>query len=157
MTKTTETKAIEHALWTNTLAMNVCRCFEVTIGTSVRNNAERVDYMTYQTDNGIIRCYEIKVTLSDLKSKAHQTFVGDYNYLVITKELFEKVKANGILSNYYFNGVGIYIVEYNNLICKYKPKRQNVKTSMRATILESMLRSSHRELEKLYAEKGYWE
>ncbi|WP_162787410.1 hypothetical protein [Enterococcus hirae] len=46
---------------------------------------------TYSTDN-TIRCYEIKVSMADLKSKANQTFIGDYNYLVITQDLWEKMQ-----------------------------------------------------------------
>ena len=37
-------------------------------------------------------CFEIKISKSDFKSKHGHNFVGNYNYYVIPKELFEKVK-----------------------------------------------------------------
>lgn len=52
---------------------------------------ERVDYITYDT-KGIWRCYEIKVSKSDFHSKAKKTFVGHYNYFVLTRELYDEVK-----------------------------------------------------------------
>ncbi|RBR96506.1 hypothetical protein EB62_00956 [Enterococcus faecalis] len=74
--KTDLTRQAEKCLWHYTNKMGVFGCFEVTIGWFGK---ERVDFMTYSTDN-TIRCYEIKVTLADLKSSAKQTFLSDYNY-----------------------------------------------------------------------------
>ena len=37
-------------------------------------------------------CYEIKITKSDFKSKNGHNFVGNYNYYVIPKELYNQVK-----------------------------------------------------------------
>ncbi|EOB3407632.1 hypothetical protein ACIJDF_002723, partial [Enterococcus hirae] len=84
------TRQAEKCLWYETNRMGVFGCFEVTIGWL---GNERVDYITYSVDN-TIRCYEIKVTLSDLKSKAKQTFIGDYNYLVVTNDLWEKMQQD---------------------------------------------------------------
>lgn len=82
--------------------MSVFGCFEVTIGWFGK---DRVDFMTYSTDN-TIRCYEIKVTMADLKSSAKQTFIGDYNYLVVINELWEKIQANPDLGwKYYRQGI----------------------------------------------------
>lgn len=39
------------------------------------------------------RCYELKVSLADFRSKAKLSFVGNYNYFVLPNALFEKVKA----------------------------------------------------------------
>ena len=69
MSKTDLTRQAEKCLWNYTNKMGVFGCFEVTIGWYGK---ERVDYITYSTDN-TIRCYEIKVTLADLKSKASQS------------------------------------------------------------------------------------
>lgn len=40
----------------------------------------------------LITCYEIKVTKSDFKSKNGHNFVGNCNYYVIPKELYDDVK-----------------------------------------------------------------
>lgn len=40
----------------------------------------------------LITCYEIKVTKSDFKSEHGHNFVGNLNYYVIPKELYEEVK-----------------------------------------------------------------
>lgn len=38
------------------------------------------------------RCYELKVTKADFRSPAKLSFVGDYNYFVLPKELYEAMK-----------------------------------------------------------------
>lgn len=38
------------------------------------------------------RCYELKVSLADFRSKAKLSFIGNYNYFVLPKALYEKVK-----------------------------------------------------------------
>ncbi len=47
--------------------------------------------MTYDTQ-GIWRCYEIKISKSDFHSKAHNTFIGHYNYYVMPNKLYQQVK-----------------------------------------------------------------
>lgn len=86
--KTEQTISLERAIRRATRKMGVFGCFEVTIGFFGK---ERVDYMTYDT-KGIFRCYEIKVSKADFHSDAKQSFVGHYNYYVLTKELYEAVK-----------------------------------------------------------------
>ncbi|HGF8056329.1 TPA: hypothetical protein QFL15_001935 [Enterococcus faecium] len=54
--KTELTMQAEKCLWHETNRMGVFGCFEVTIGWL---GNERVDYITYSTDN-TIRCYELK-------------------------------------------------------------------------------------------------
>ncbi|MBO0440776.1 hypothetical protein [Candidatus Enterococcus ikei] len=38
------------------------------------------------------RCYELKVSKADFRSKAKLSFIGNYNYFVLPQALFEKVK-----------------------------------------------------------------
>ena len=85
--KTAETISLEKAIRRATRKTGVFGCFEVTIGFC---GDERVDYMTYDT-KGIFRCYEIKVTKADFHSKAAKSFVGHYNYYVLTQELYYQV------------------------------------------------------------------
>jgi len=53
-----------------------------------------VDTLSYQQlPDGQIewRCYELKVTKSDFHSKAKLSFIGNYNYFVLPKKLYEEV------------------------------------------------------------------
>ena len=86
--KTEKTAKLERSIWSATSKQGVFGCFEVTIGWFGK---ERVDYITYDT-KGVWRCYEVKVSLSDFRSKAKKTFCGHYNYYVMPSELYEKVK-----------------------------------------------------------------
>lgn len=88
MAKTELTVEMERQIYGATAKRGVFACFEVTIGWYGK---ERVDYLTYDT-KGIWRCYEVKVSLADFRSKSHKTFVGHFNYYVMSEELYEKVK-----------------------------------------------------------------
>ncbi|MEQ7106325.1 hypothetical protein ABQD87_07980 [Enterococcus gallinarum] len=156
MSKTDLTRQAEKCLWNYTNKMGVFGCFEVTIGWYGK---ERVDYITYSTDN-TIRCYEIKVTLADLKSKASQTFIGDYNYLVVTNELWKAIQADNDLGwKYYHEGILIFDELSHNIgiTSVKKAKKRNVTIGTRATVLESMVRSLNREVGKLYKLAPFWE
>jgi hypothetical protein len=133
--KTDETKRLEHSIWKATCKMGVFGCMEVTIGWFGK---ERVDYMTYDT-NGIFRCYEIKVTKSDFKSKAHNTFVGHFNYYVLTEDLYKQVKED------IPDHIGVYV----DSICRKRAKRQPL-TVDEKILKDSLIRSLHREAEKIY-------
>lgn len=90
MAKTAETLSLERDIYEATKKQGTFSCFEVTIGWYGK---ERVDYITYDT-KGIWRCYEIKVSKADFYSKAKKTFIGHFNYYVLTKELYELVKQD---------------------------------------------------------------
>lgn len=87
MGKTEKTLEMERAIYRATKKQGVFGCFEVTIGWFGK---ERVDYLTYDTKD-IWRCYEIKTSKEDFHSNAKKTFVGHYNYFVLTPELYEQV------------------------------------------------------------------
>lgn len=110
--KTAETVALEKAIRRATYKMGTFGCYEVTIG---YGGKERVDYMTYDT-KGIFRCYEVKVSKADFHSAAVKSFVGHYNYYVLTRELYDQVK--GEIPDW----VGVYIVDY----CAKKAKKQDL-------------------------------
>jgi hypothetical protein len=153
LAKTDLTRQAEKCLWHYTNKQGVFGCFEVTIGWYGK---ERVDFITYSTDN-TVRCYEIKVTLADLKSKAKQTFIGDYNYLVITKELWEIIQSDNDLGwKYYYQGILVFSENGVGITSVKKAKKQNVSIGTRATVLESMVRSLNREVGKLYKDKPFW-
>lgn len=133
--KTDLTKKLERDIWNTTRKLGIFGCFEVTIG--FRGN-ERVDYLTYDT-KGIWRCYEIKVSKSDFHSKAKKTFIGHYNYYVMTRELYEEVKDK------IPKHIGVYCGE---IIVK-RPKKQELQIDEQI-LKNSMIRSLYREFEKQY-------
>lgn len=133
MAKTELTKQLEKEIWNATYKQGVFGCFEVTIGWF---GDERVDYMTYDT-KGIWRCYEIKISKSDFHSKAKKTFVGHFNYYVMTKELYEEIKKE-IPQN-----IGVYLEGY----CIKKAKKQELLVNEQI-LKDSMIRSLYREYEK---------
>ena len=118
--------------------MGVFGCFEVTIGWYGK---ERVDYMTYDT-KGIFRCFEIKVSKADFNSKAKLSFVGHYNYYVLTQELYEEVK-NDIPSH-----IGVYVgSKYSNCSLVKRAKKQELLADEQM-LKDSMIRSLTRYLDE---------
>lgn len=99
---------------------------------------ERVDYITFDT-KGIWRCYEIKISRSDFHSKAKLSFVGHYNYYVLTEELYNQVKDE------IPRHIGVYIGQR----CVKNPKKQELKVDEQV-LKNSMIRSLYREFEKQY-------
>lgn len=89
MAKTEQTLELERKIYFATQSQGCFGCHEVTIGWF---GNQRVDYMTFDT-KGVWRCYEIKVSKSDFHSKAKNTFIGNYNYYVMPKDLYEEVKC----------------------------------------------------------------
>jgi len=97
-----------------------------------------VDYITYDT-KGIWRCYEVKVSKSDFYSKSKKTFVGHYNYFVLTKELFKIVKED------IPNHVGVYVNGSN-----MKRARKQELPVDEQVLKDSMIRSLTREFNKQF-------
>lgn len=75
--------------------------------------AVRVDYMKFKPVNNTVSgiekgdfyCYEVKSSVEDFHSGHGLNFIGDYNYLVMPEDVYEKVK-NEIPYN-----VGVYVPE----------------------------------------------
>lgn len=176
MAKTEKTKQIEAALWKQAVKQGVYGCFEVTIGVGWSVDGI-VDFITYDSC-GEFRCYEVKVSKSDYKSKAKLSFEGDFNYYVIPEELLCELRKDveKELSEYEWNrnkdnskaydermknsGIGLITVDnHGNLTTRIKPKRKHLKAMQRSNLLESMVRSQSRELIKFYKVPscGYWE
>lgn len=151
--KTEATVSLEKVIRRATRKNGVFGCFEVTIGFFGK---ERVDYMTYDT-KGIFRCYEIKVTKADFHSGAAKSFVGHYNYYVLTMELYNQVREE------IPDWIGVYVGE----CCAKKAKKQDlsgreykirrsidgrsteVSTPWEDMLKESMIRSLYRDSDKL--------
>lgn len=92
--------------------------------------AGKVDMMTLQYDlkTIIIGVYEIKVSLNDLKSIHGKNFVGDENYWVLSKELYDEVIFKD-LEELLGNDIDIFI--YSKGRFYYKQANKSLKTSLR--------------------------
>lgn len=136
MGKRKETIILENALIKRTREKRIYGCEEITIGfhNGGKGN-EIVDFMTMDS-KGIIKCYEIKVTLEDLKSKAKKSWYGNYNYLVVSEELYNKVED---WSLYVPKTVGILVGE--QLVNKRNCKMQSLDKDTQIMLKESMIRS----------------
>jgi hypothetical protein len=113
--------------------MGVFGCFEVTIGFG---GDERVDYMTVDT-KGIWRCYEIKASKKDFYSSAKKSFVGNFNFYVMPREVFEQVKQD------IPDHIGVYC--YGALVKRAKRRDLSVPADV---LKDSMIRSLFRDYEK---------
>lgn len=87
---------------------------------------------------GIIKCYELKVTLQDLKSDAKKSWYGHYNYLVVGKELYDKVSD---WDEYIPKHIGIIVGEC--LESRRKAQKCEVSTETEIMLKESMIRSMY--------------
>ncbi|HDT8449741.1 TPA: hypothetical protein REB24_002003 [Staphylococcus pseudintermedius] len=141
--KSDNTLAAERYLYNLLLKdkLSVYGCHEVTIGLEpLKKGREIVDFLTYDSKN-VFRAYEIKVTKEDLKSAAKLSFVGHYNYLVLTEELYEEVKDTNLIP---FN-VGLVVVGKGVI---KKSGRKTLSMSDNIKLLESLMRSLNRENKK---------
>ena len=121
-------------------------CEEITIGFANQGfGGEIVDFMTMDS-KGIFRCYEIKVTVPDLKSCAKKSWYGNYNYLVVSNELYNKIED---WEQYLPEGVGL--IKYNEFLeTIIKPKKQNISINISLMLAQSMNRSMYYKMLKYY-------
>lgn len=96
--KRTETKQIEQILYDDLFGTNKALAkeygtTEVTIQFP-KKKKEFVDFMSYDARKDIFRCYEIKVSMQDFHSDAAKSWYGNYNYLVVSKELYQELSLD---------------------------------------------------------------
>lgn len=152
MSKRKETLEIESALHYMCQKRRIYGCEEVTIGFSYNGHGnEIVDYCTMDS-KGVLRCYEIKVTLADLKSKAKKSWYGHYNYLFVTKELFQKIydkyEEYGIPDH-----VGVCIPcsqsWSDGVEVRRRAKKQDISMEQEIMLKDSLIRSMSYKIQKL--------
>lgn len=172
LAKRRETLEIEKSLAQMCHEKGLYGCEEITIGfVNSGHGNEIVDFMTMDS-KGTIRCYEIKVTLPDLKSKAKKSWYGNYNYLVVTEELYDKISDWTV---YLPEGVGLIVgikrqhSSFLELQCVFNPKKQVLIDSTKVMLKESMVRSlyykmvkymdaqSIEKMKELQKSERYWE
>lgn len=92
MTKTQLTLDLEKTLYAYWEEQGAVAVEEV----AMPDDAGIVDTLVIQTDaqeEHTWRCFELKVTKSDFHSTAKLSFVGHYNYFVLTAQLYPQVQA----------------------------------------------------------------
>ena len=110
------------------------------------SNRVRVDYMKFEPLNttvsgiekGDFYCYEIKSSAEDFHSKNGHNFIGDYNYYVMSSEVYQKVSAEIPFS------VGVYCPSGGTLESVKQARRMNRKRSVTEMLL-MMFRSANRD------------
>lgn len=163
MAKTRMTRLIEERLEENCREKRIYGCSEVTIGFYYAGKAdELVDFMTIDSHD-VIRCYEIKVSLADMHSNAKLSFYGDYNYFIVTQELFDAIDrwdvdltnigiivASPLKSFRRNQAVSGGVEEYDTvgLEVKVKPKRVTINENIRSMLKTSLIRSIFWKMEK---------
>lgn len=150
MAKRKETLELENILHNMCQKKRLYGCEEVTIG--FYNNGhgnEVVDFCTMNS-KGELRCYEIKVTMSDLKSKAKKSWYGHYNYLFVTKKLYQKICDK--LDEFVPAHVGVaipYGASWSSGIEVVKnAKKQTLTVEQEEMLKESMVRSMYHKMNK---------
>lgn len=142
MAKSEKTLEFESYLKKYTHKQGIFACPEVTIGWF---GNERVDYLTYDT-NDYFKCYEVKVTKQDFYSKNHNTFIGNYNYYVMPRDLYYEVQKDipkeiGVLVE---NKIGDKIYHYSPLRSIKPAIKQELKVD-KDILKNSLIRSLYRE------------
>lgn len=88
-----------------------------------------VDFMTtgFNIDTMIpdITCYEIKISVADFKSEHGHNLKGDYNYYVISEEVFNWLKKSDHYLLDEYGNVGIIMFKNNRMYRKKEPNREN--------------------------------
>lgn len=92
---------------------------------------------------GIVKCYELKVTIQDLKSDAKKSWYGHYNYLVVSKELYNQVEN---WDDFIPKHIGIIVGEYLESV--RKAKKCDMSTETEIMLKESMIRSMFWKMDK---------
>lgn len=107
-----------------------------------REVTEIVDLLSWEKSKNIWRCYEIKSSVQDFNSEHHITFVGHYNYYIMPKELYEKVKNK--IPDY----VGVYIQQGRWLVNIKRAKKQEL--LVEENLLQySLIKSLYRNVENM--------
>ena len=148
------TEKMKELLFRHYSKLGTYQCPEVAIPREIDNHfhRQRVDWLLYEKKNHIFRGFELKLTKSDFYSSAAHTFVYDYNYYVMPKSLYSKVKDD--IPD--FVGVWTCIDGSNSLFCEKRPKKQKLKCSVEAmqfAMFQALSREVNKSLINKYAIK----
>lgn len=118
---------------------------EVSFDYGTKNDV-RVDYMQFKPVNntvsgiehGDVLCFEIKSCVEDFHSGNGLNFIGDYNYLVTTREIYEQIKTELPMH------IGVLVPDDTDLKSVRRAKRMNRKYPLPMMLL-MMFRSANRD------------
>jgi hypothetical protein len=114
-------------------AIRECKRYVMEVHCSHHQKAGIVDFATieFNTDSTLpdISCYEIKVSESDFNSENGHNLNGDYNYYVLSNELYNKLKLNEkynrIFEDVWYNKIGIIVFTEKQLKTILEAKLQD--------------------------------
>ncbi len=156
MPKTEETLIIEDVLYQNLFGSNPCLAREygtkeVTVTLLKEKKVkEIVDFLSYNAKKDEFRCYEIKVSMADFKSKAAKTWIGNYNYLVIPRELYLKQSLYEWKEQIpYYVGIIVVNVERRSKWVAKRPSPMEVSAGMKFMLRQSLIRTLFYQNDKL--------
>ena len=95
-------------------------------------------------NNKLIHCYEIKQSVSDLKTKNKLTFVGNYNYLVIPKSFYNKYQKEideKLSENLVDVGIIEVDIETGKILYIRKAKRREISVNVKEQIFFRIITS----------------
>ncbi|GAA2905047.1 hypothetical protein GCM10019993_08670 [Enterococcus pseudoavium] len=148
--KTTLTQEIEKALYYYCLELGAIVVEEVTMP----DEQGIVDTLAcfFKPTSREWRCYELKVTKADFYSKAKLSFIGQYNYYVLTEELYEKVqneipKEIGVLIYRPYTEAVTELPAKGTFFIAKKPLKRELQVSEDA-LLQRFMASLFREVQK---------
>ena len=146
--KTAETKLIEYMLFTSCFGNNhkLAKEYgtsEVTIGFQRNGHGkELVDFLSYDAKKDIFKCYEIKVSMSDFRSKAKKSWYGNYNYLAVTVDIYKEMSLSDWKKELP-DGVSMIVINTDVLSsCSViKAKKQEINEDVKNVLKDSLLRT----------------
>lgn len=117
------------------------------------SHAVRVDFMRFKPMNNTVSgiekgdfyCYEVKSCIEDFNSKNGHNFVGDYNYYVMPKDVYEAV------CHKIPYGVGVFVPSKKNMrgdwydLENIRPARRKDRGKSLSEMLLMMFRSAARD------------
>lgn len=160
--KTKLTKEIEYSLIKKYCAgsfNNNCGALEVPVDYTLGKGKQNIDFALYKANKQDISCFEIKVTKSDFNSKASLSFVGNYNYLVVSNNLGQYLKQNWhnqeersswAHPDIPLHGIGVIVYQDGQLKPLIKVKRHEIHLEQKIALIEGILRASSRDAIKSY-------
>lgn len=134
------TKELERLLYKAIRKMGTYICFEVALPLYKWDN-ERVDVLSYET-KGVWRCYELKISKNDFRSKCKLSFYGNFNYFVMPYELYEQVKDE------IPKDIGVYVASKFSCKCIKRATRKEADIS-HDKMLFALMQGLYREYQKL--------
>lgn len=150
MPKRKETLELEDKLHYMCRKRRIYGCEEVTIGFYNNGHGNEIVDFCSMDSKGLLRCYEIKVTMADLKSRAKKSWYGHYNYLFVTPELFSKIQQN--IHEYIPDYVGVAVPCPNSwsdgIEIRWNAKKQDLTPEQETMLKESMIRSMSYKMQK---------